>query len=225
MHRLQSQLLSGLLASCLIAPVSSHAQGVGASASGSSAPHWPAFDLTAQVGSLPLQFSDGGRHGVTGVHWSARLAYRPPFRGAESPRRLAFELSATRAPGGGSGADPDPEVTMLGLALRESLRATGGPGRADPFLTAGVSWLRVTPRLLPDCVPPGCMREGGKDWREGRFTMLTLGGGIVAPVPASLGALGVRADGRVHIPVTAPDEAGDSEGMWVELAVGLRLAF
>ena len=184
---------------------------------------WPSLDVTVQAGVMPLHFGGGDPGGASGTLWSGRVGYRPPLRGREAPRRLAIELSASRvAPGGWGSADPG--VTTLGISLRESLRSVARPGHVDPFLGAGVSWLRVTPSALPVCEPP-CMREGVKDWRDARFTMLMLGGGVVLPLPGALSSTGVRGDGRLHVPIQGPDEPGASEGTWVELSAGVRVTF
>jgi hypothetical protein len=169
-----------------------------------------------QLGYLPLYGGDATVGSVGTVAFSGRLAYRLPV----GARGAALEGYFEHAPQDTDPYNRAPGLSFAGLALRQSL-GLDPAARLDPFLSAGLGWMRIDAEEIV-CRLPECFAEGGPSFRDGDVATITLGAGLLVPLGRRAA---LRVDGRGFIPVGGPGGGSDNGKFRPELAGGVQARF
>jgi hypothetical protein len=171
------------------------------------------FAVSAQLSYFPL-YNEGGTGGgdYNGLGPSLRLAYQP-----KGDNHAFVEAHVTRASSGRG--QYNPRLTSFGGMLGATIGRRTGIVRG--LIAAGLSRLHVAVKRDTPCLPP-CFSEGGTGFRDANLTTLVAGAGILVTGSA---LLGIRADLRVHKPLTSNMAVGDSRNTRFEFAFGVLISW
>jgi hypothetical protein len=160
------------------------------------------LEATVQASYIPL-----GRG--AGVGPTFRIGFRPGTAG-----RHLMEIFYTITPANDYYAKP--RLNTWGVLV--------GAGIGDPqqplsgLLAFGVGRLHIGAMEFNNCRPPTCIAEGVGNYHDAQLTTIAADAGLLVGISSSLA---LRSDLRLHWPMNAPSDVGDSGDLRLEAAMGL----